>query len=179
MLDVPPAGAAHVAVRAGSDAPPVAAGPVEQVVAAAGLLARGPVGDLVPAEPVSAERGVGGEVAVGHRVVVGRGQLTAAYARGQAGAVLDDERVRGDVVGPGGDGGVEAGLPVGVALAGRAVDQVEVDVVEAGLPRPGDALLRPAGRVRAVEHGQDVLAGALHPERHAGEARLTERGEGG
>ena len=48
---------------------------------------------------------------------------------------------------------------------------------ESGLACPADAPLHPARRVRAVEHGQDVLTGALHAERHAREPRLPQTRE--
>src|SRR5690606_23357402 len=118
VLDVPPAGAADVAVGAGADGPPVAAGPVEEVVAAAGGVGGRPVGHLVPAEARLAQHLVGDQVAVGGHVVVGHGQLAAADPGGQAGAVLDDERVGGDMVGLGLDGGGQGGAPVVVGLAG-------------------------------------------------------------
>ena len=51
VLDVPPAHAADVAVRAGTDAPPVAAGPVAVVVAAPPGRGARPVAHLVPVEP--------------------------------------------------------------------------------------------------------------------------------
>ena len=49
VLDVPPAGATHVAVGAGPDPPPVVPAPVAQIVPAGGVGAGGPVGHLVRA----------------------------------------------------------------------------------------------------------------------------------
>ncbi len=108
------------------------------------------------------------------RVVVGHRDLAAPDAPGELGALLDDQRVRGDVVGSRADRGVEAGPPVVVGLAGGAVDQVEVDVVEARRARLGDARLRAAGGVRAVEDLQDVPLGALHPEGDPVEAAFAQ-----
>src|ERR1700691_3527541 len=59
VLHVPPADAADVAVRAGAEAPPVAAGPVQQVVTALRLVACRPVGELLPGEAGRAEQLVG------------------------------------------------------------------------------------------------------------------------
>src|SRR5699024_6861664 len=50
VLDVPPAGAGHVRMRARADAPPVPATPVAEVVSAVAGLVGGEVGDLVPVE---------------------------------------------------------------------------------------------------------------------------------
>src|SRR5690606_24251495 len=68
VLDVPPPGAADVAVRARPDAPPVGARPIQHVVPAPGVRTGGPVGDLVPVEAVRGERLVGDQVPVGHGV---------------------------------------------------------------------------------------------------------------
>ncbi len=78
------------------------------------------------------------------------------------------------MVGAGADRGVEGGAPVVVGLAGGAVDQVQVDVLEAGRPGLGDTGLGPARRVGAVEDLQDVLPGALHPEGDPVEAALAQ-----
>src|SRR5215472_8686109 len=70
MPDVPPAGAADVAVRAGTDPPPVTAGPVQHVVPARRVLVGRPIRHLVPAHPGSAELIIGREVAVSHLIVI-------------------------------------------------------------------------------------------------------------
>ena len=137
VLDVPPPHAADVRVGARADAPPVAAGPVEQVVpAAAGLVAR-PVGDLVPLE---AGRGRAARRPARYLSArsswSGRRQLAAAHPPGQRGALLHDQGVRRDVVGRAGEGRVERALPVRDRLPRRAVDEVEADLLEAGRPRP-------------------------------------------
>ncbi len=106
VLDVPPPDAADVRVRAGADAPPVAVGPVAQVVPAG---RHAPVGDLVPPQPGPLERLVGQQVLVGQVVVVGHRHLAAPDLPGQRGAVLDDQGVRRDVVGLAREGGVDRG----------------------------------------------------------------------
>ncbi len=112
-------------------------------------------------------------------VVVGHRDLAAPDAPGQLGALLDDQGVRRDVVGSGAERGVEGGPPVVVGLAGGAVDQVEVDVVESGGAGLGDAGLGAAWGVRAVQDLQDVLPRALHAEGDPVEAALAEGGQVG
>ena len=114
-----------------------------------------------------AEHGLGRLIAVGEHVVVGRGELAAAHARGQPGARLDDQRVGRDVVGLGLQRGLQRQLPVSGALARRAVDQVEADVLEARRPRLARRGDRAARRVMAIERLQDVGRRALHAERDA------------
>ena len=63
----------------------------------------GPVGHLVPVEPGRRQHLVGDQIAVGVHVVVGHRHLAAPDAPGQLRALLDDQRVRRDVVGPGAD----------------------------------------------------------------------------
>src|SRR3954453_4017620 len=70
MLDVPPADAADVTVRAGPDAPPVTARPVEEIVPAPGSRRARPVGHLVPLEAGVVQRLVGHHVAARENVVV-------------------------------------------------------------------------------------------------------------
>ena len=98
MLDVPPAHAADVAVRSGSDAPPVLAGPVGEVVARPVSHVARPVADLVPVVPGGGERRVRELVQLGREVVVGLRHLAFGDLAGQLRARLDDERVgaRGD-----------------------------------------------------------------------------------
>src|SRR5690606_11627763 len=93
MLDVPPAHAADVAMSARPDAPPIPATPVQLVVPASGGRTTGPVRHLVPTEAGSLQRLVGRGVPLGEDVVVERGQLTAADPGGEAGSLLDDQRV--------------------------------------------------------------------------------------
>src|SRR3954451_25323530 len=96
----------------------------------------------------------------GPRSTVGADALTGAAPA--AGARLEGERLRGDVVDARGERRVEGGRPVRLRLSRAAVDEVERDVREAGgpgRPRGGDGA---AGRVAAVEGGEDVRRGALH-----------------
>ena len=77
------------------------------------------------------------------------------------------------------DRGLEAGAPVVLGLAWRAVDQVEADALEAGGPGPADDLRHPVGVVGAVEGGEHVRHRRLHAERHPGEAGRAQRRQGG
>jgi hypothetical protein len=104
------------------------------------------------------------QVPVGHRVVVRSGQFAAPDAGREPGAVLHDQRVGRDVVGPGGQRRLQRGPPVTVGLPRRAVDQVQADVLEAGLAGPAGTLGRPAGLVDTVQHGQHVRLSRLHAE---------------
>src|SRR5690606_29629509 len=121
-------------------------------------------------------------VAGGEDIVVGCGQLAPADPAGEGGAVLDDERICRDVVHARREYGVDAGVQVAVAFAGRAVDQIQVDVLEPGSARLLRGRDRPAGRVGAVEDGQHVLGRGLHTEGDAGVPGradpLEERGRG-
>ena len=137
VLDVPPAHPADVAVRAGPGAPPVGAAPVQLVVQAAARRRRWPSWTpRTSRSPAADEHLVGDQVAVGVDVVVGHRHLAAPDAAGELGALLDDQRVRGDVVRARADRRVQRGPPVVVGLARGAVDQVQVDVVEARPPAP-------------------------------------------
>ena len=156
VADVPPPGAADVAVRAGADAPPVVAQPVALVVPGALRARRGPVAHLVPLHPRRGQHLVGEQVAVGEVVVVGRRDLAAADLHGEAGALLDDEGVRAQVVRLARQGGLETCPPVRLRLPRGAVDEVQADAVEAGLARPLHDARHPLRVVRAVEGGQDV-----------------------
>ena len=152
VAHVPPAPAVQVAVGAGPDAPPVRAAPVADVVPAAGVRRRRPSWrSRTSRSPAAAERRVGGQVAVGHRVVVGRpGARRGARARASRVPGRQRQAVDADVVGPGRQRGVQRGRPVGVRLPRRAEDEVEADVLEARRARLGGRRLRAAGRVRAL-----------------------------
>ena len=176
VFDVVEAAVAQVGVGAGAGPPPVAVAPVDLVVAALAA-GPGPVGDLVPVEAGLLEAGGDDLVAVGVDVLVGCGQFAAADLAGHGGAVLDDERVGGDVVDVRGEDGVEGAADVVVSLGGRAVDHVQVDVVEAGGAGLAGGVDGAAGGVGAVEDAQHRGRGGLHPEGDAGEAGLQQPGE--
>lgn len=110
-------------------------------------------------------------------VVIGHRDLAAPDPPGQLCPLLDDQRVRGHMVRPRTDRRVQRGPPVVVGLPGRPVDQIEVDVLEARLPRLGDTRLGPPRRMRAVQDLQHMLPRALHPERDPVEAALPQLGQ--
>ncbi len=190
MLNVPPAhpcvlglglvprtGRADVRVGARTDAPPVVAAPVAEVVPArvrTSLSAPRPVAHLVPLEPGRRQQRVGELVLRGLVVLVGQRELAPPDLREHPRSRLDDERVRRHVVDPRREHGLDAGPPVGQGLARGAVDEVERDV-EARVARPRDDVGDAARVVRAVEGREDVRHRRLHPEAHAREARVGER----
>ena len=175
VQDVPPAHAADVAVRAGPGAPPVAAAPVAEIVAAPGGLVRRPRTGLVPREAGVGEHALGGLEAVDDHVLAGHGELAAADLRGHPRAGFDDQRVGREVVGRGAQRGVERGAPVVGGLARGAVDEVQADLLEARGARLGDGGLRAPGGVGALERRQHARHRALHPQRQAREAGLAQR----
>ena len=67
------------------------------------------------------------------------------------------------MVGALGEGEVERRLPVGGALARRAVDEIEADLQPGGA-RPRDDLRDPLGVVRPLERREHVRHRGLHPE---------------
>ncbi|CAM5574993.1 hypothetical protein SALBM217S_07552 [Streptomyces griseoloalbus] len=165
--------------RPGPRPPPVGAPPVELVVQTTPRLRGRPVRHLVPGEPRPGQPFLGEQVPVGVDVVVRHRHLAPPDPAGQLRALLDDQRVRAHMVGTRADRRVERGAPVVVRLPRRAVDQVEVDVVEAGRAGLGDARLGPAGGVGAVEDLQHVLPGALHAEGDPVEAAGPQLGQVG
>ena len=78
------------------------------------------------------------------------------------------------MVGAARDRVVERAGEVGLGLTGRGVDEVDVDVLEPDRARVGDGRDGASRRVRALEDGEHVLRGALHPERHASEAVVAQ-----
>ena len=210
MLDVPPAQAADVAVRARARPPTSWRWPSTARCAGSGRRPTSPSWTpRTSRSPAAAQRRVGLLVAVGEHVVVGHRQLAAGDPPGQPGAVLDDQRVGADVVDGRGEDGVERGGPVGVGLPRRAVDQVEVDVLEPGGARPRAAAstarpgvcrrsrtastcsaadcmprltrVKPASRSRASEAGVDRLRVGLggHLDVVGDREQLADLGEDG
>ena len=69
---------------------------------------------------------------------------------------------------------LDAGDPIGVALARRAVDEVDADLLEAGGAGPAHRLGDASGRVPPVERRQHVRDRALHAERDAVDAAAAQ-----
>ncbi len=152
-----------MAVSGAADPEVLALGPVEEVVAAFPAGA-GPVGDLVPGAAGGLQHGVGGQIPVGLIVVVGGGDVAGSDPPGQGRAGFHGEGVGADVGRVEGQGGGEGGPPVSRRLAGRAVDEVHVEVVEPAVPGRLDGPLD-AGRVVGPPEGRQHVGGhRLHPE---------------
>ena len=92
VLDVPPAPAVDVAVRSGTDPPPVLTAPIGQIVLALATRS-GPIGDLVPWHARRRHELVDQLVSISTDVIVRCRQLTARDAATQGGAVLNDQGV--------------------------------------------------------------------------------------
>ena len=110
-------------------------------------------------------------------VVVGSRELAAPHPPRQRRAVLDDERIPGHVVDTRGDRCIDRLVQVVVGLAGRAIDEVEVHVVEALGTRLRRGGQRAARRMHPVERGQHVRGRRLHAQRDARVARGAQLGE--
>ncbi len=108
-------------------------------------------------------------VTVCQHVVVGGRDLAASHPAGQRGAVLDHQRVCRHVVDRGGDDRVDRTAEIVVGLPGRAIYEVEVDVVEARGAGFAGRRECPARRVHPIQHRQHVRSDGLHAERHPGE----------
>ncbi len=144
-------------------------------MAAPGVRPGRPVGDFVPGQAAGTEQLIGGQVPVGHGLVIGHRQLTPLDPGGEPGALLDDERVRGDVIRARRQGRFQRLPPVLVGLPRGAVDEVQADVLEACLPGPPGAAGRQAWLVHPVQHRQHVRDRALHAKGDPGDPRLPER----
>ena len=112
---------------------------------------------------------IGQFVLGGGLVVVRHDDLAACHLAGERRAVLDDERVGTHVIDVHRHRRVEGRTPVVERFAGRAVDQVDADVLEPGFARPSDGQRYPLRIVRAVEHRQHMRHRRLHPEGDPGE----------
>ena len=165
--DVPPPATGGVAVGGAADGGVVTALPVEEVVAAL-VAGAGPVRDLVPGEAGGGQAVVGHLVLRGLVVVVGRFPPAGRDRPAERGTRLDGQGVRAHVPRLQRQGGVEGRLPVGDALARRAVDEVEVEALDPGGARPVDGAGHVVGVVRAAQRGEHV--------RRASTARRTTRG---
>ena len=178
---VPPARAGDRRHRADPDPEVVVAEPVAEVVLRAEVafaLRAAEVRGLVPAVPGRGQRFHHPLEVVLHRVGLPL-ELLAVGVR-EAGARLRLELVAGEVLRLECDRLGEVALEVVDALAGNPVDQVERDVVEAGLPqRPH----RDAHVLRArapLERLEQVRLEALRAERDAVDPVLAEqRGQAG
>ena len=125
--------------------------PVQQVVPAAGAVVRRPVGDLVPVQPGGAEHRVGergsGRPCASSSGAVSSPRRTWAASRVPSSTISAYAETWS---GPASSAASRRRPPVVVALARRAVDEVEADVLEPGLARPATpAAARPGVCVRS------------------------------
>ena len=135
--------------------------PVFQIVP--GLVARaGEVGHLVLLQPCLGQPRHRPEVAPGLFVVAGEG-FSLRHPAGQRGALLHGQAVAGQVLRLQGQGGLHRGVPVFFRLAGEAVDEIQVQVFDFGVPCAPDGLFHLPERVGAVDGGKLFVAGGLHP----------------
>ena len=130
-----------------------------------------------PAGPSWRSRTRGGRRPTGRRRPPGtcrpgrrrRGRATSPASIRRASGVpgLDGEGVGADVGRVEGQGRLEGRPPVRRRLPRRAVDEVDVEVVEAGRPGGRHGPFDAGGVVGAAEGGQHVGGHRLHPERQA------------
>ena len=131
------------------------------------------VRDLVPGVTSFTEEGIG-QLILGGLVVRIRGrQLSPGHLRAHLGSLLDDEGVGADVVGLVGQGGAQGRLPVGKALPGRAVDEVD-GRRQARVLRPLHNEGHPLGHMGAIQGREDRGDRRLHAE---GDTRKTRVGQ--
>ena len=160
-------------MRAGAGSPPVRVAPVAQVVPA--LRTReGPVGDLVPLQPRGGGHRVDESIAIGRDVIVRRRQLVPAHPRSQSCAVLDDERIRGQVVHAGIKHRLQRTHQVRIRFPRSRVDEIRTHPGEAGRAGLRDRLEGSTRSVRALEDSKDMRRKALHSERHTREPARTQ-----
>ncbi len=142
--------------------------PVDDVVAALAPRPR-PVGDLVVPKPGRSQLAPGQLVLVGGRVRVGRVDNTTVEPALHRRPRLNGQAVEADVGhgrrarGQGQHGGQRL-RPVGHALSRQAVDEIEVEVVEAGCRGHPYCLDRGGEVVGAPQQGQFARQRALHAE---------------
>ena len=109
-----------------------------------------------------------------HRVRLAR-ELVSVGER-EARARLGLELVAREVLGLEGESVREVAVEVGDRLARYAVDEIERDVVEAGLAQKADGTTDVVGRGLSLENVEQMWPEALHAERHARHAvRAQER----
>ncbi len=153
--EVPPPAAVEVPVRGRADREVVTLVPVEEVVPALAT-GSGPVRDLVPLVPGAAQDVVGDLVLLGLVVVVGRPAPAARDVLAERCARFDGQRVRAHVVGLEPEDTIEAAAPVVDRLARRAVDQIQVEVLEAGGAGRPDRASNRSRVVGAAKLGEHV-----------------------
>ena len=157
---------------ADADAEVVAAEPVAEVVQRA-LAVAAEVRGLVPAVAAAGEDGDDALEVVLHRLRLAR-ELVAVMDR-EARARLRLELVTGEMLRPERDRRGEVGLEVGDGLAGNAVDEVEREVVEAGVAQVRERAANVVRLRAALERVQQMRLERLRTERDSRDARCAKR----
>ena len=163
-------------MRARARAPPIAVHPVDAVVLA--LPARlGPVGHLIPLETLGFERGGDHLIAPGQHVLIRGRKQTLRYLAGHTRAIFHDERIRADVIHPGLQGTLQGQGHIRIFFCRRAINHVQVDVLEARIDGFARRIEGPARRVGSLQHGEHPRGGGLHAQGKAGEAGVEKPSE--
>ena len=170
--DVGVAAAAEVGVGGGAEAHILLPHPVLQIVA--GLKPDpGKVGDLVLPVSRSAQTLHRPQVEGGLSVVVGQ-LLSLLHALGKGGALLHRQSIAGEMFGFQRDGFLHRFPPALLALAGKAVDEVQTDVPDLRLAGGGHGGAHLLPGVGAVDVPQFPVAAGLHPHGDAIHPRSTQ-----
>ena len=152
------------AVGAGTDAHIIAVAPSCEIVAA-GLPRPGVVGHLVGGKAGGGQHLLGCLVERRRRVRPGQRQLAASVAGVEGGAGLDGELIGREVAACMGEGAPQLVPPVGEALAGPGIDQVEGEAREYAR-RHRHRRQRLARRMAAAEEPERGVVQGLHAEAH-------------
>ena len=99
-----------------------------------------PVGDLILRIAINFEQFRGPVIHIGSQVGVGRGEQAAFRPAPKGGVVFDGQGVEREVLGVQTQGQLYGSLPGSQGLFRQAEDQVQVQVFETRLARPGHAL---------------------------------------
>ena len=181
VLDVPPPHAADVGVRARADAPPVGAGPVDEVVPApARRRRRAQLETSYQPSPAAVSRSSARTYLSARSSSSGIGSSPRRTRRASAVPSSTIREYAETWSGAQASAASRDALPVGQRLPRRAVDQVQADLLEARptAPRPPRPGTRAGSWVRSstVQH---VVDRRLHPERDPVEAGLAQRDQVG
>ena len=168
--------AAKIGVGPGAEADIGPGEPVAEIVPGleAGL---GKVGDLILGIAGPGQAAHRPQIQVGLLVVV-RKDLPLGHPAGQGGALLHLQTVAGQVLRDEGQGVLHRDLPAVHGLAGQAVDQIQGQVVEFGLPGQLGGLVGLLWGVDAVDGSQLLRLGGLHPQGQAVDAHLSQGAQG-
>ena len=106
-------------------------------------------------------------------LVVAWKNLAPPYPSAEGGALLHFETITGEMFRLEGDGFLHRVLPAGHVLAGQAVHEVQAQISDLGRPDGRHRVLHLLERVGAVEGGELVVVGGLHPQGDPVDARAA------